>query len=249
MEKWQDPETIILWLAVSLLLAIGLSSSVIIFTRLYFGRIIKARHDLTQARLHHQKALTRISVDILERERNRVAIELHDAVIHKLNTVVMLMSQPHGELEVKNRVAECIEFTRNLSHDLKPPFIKELALDELLRGLLQNLSALYQTRYILLAHERLPMAENCKLHLLRVVQEVINNVIKHASATEIMVYLRSTRRFTAIKIHDNGCGFPKDRSRGLGMQNIELRLQMVNGIHKFKSGTDGTTFIAYIPLL
>ncbi|TSE03532.1 MULTISPECIES: sensor histidine kinase [Aquimarina] len=249
MEKWQEPETLILWLSISLLVITSFALAIIVFTRLYFKRILKSKALLIETKLEHQKVLTHISIEILERERSRIALELHDALINKLNVILLIFSSRDLEKHFENSIVECISLTRQLSHNLKPPFIEELSLYELLKSLFLPLKSSYQVGYTLLRYNtNITLLSEQKLHLLRVVQEIINNIIKHAQATEIYFYLRISNTTTALKISDNGVGFDTLKIQGLGLQNIELRLQILNGVYKFKSNQKGTTFIACAPL-
>jgi two-component system, NarL family, sensor kinase len=251
MEAWQKPESFALWFAIALGVVIGLAVLIIIINRLSVRRIIFEQQKTAQAKLDYQKKLLKDSILVQERERERIASNLHDDLISKLNIVSLLLHTEKGQLpaDPKQLLQESIHLARGISHDLRPPLLKDTSLEELCKDFLGPLRQEFKVNFKLLGEPQ-DFEEEVKLQLLRVFQEVINNILKHAEATELNVTLRFGLQNFALKVQDNGKGFDTSRQRkGLGLKNIELRMQSLQGSYKFKSFLGrGTTFIGIVKL-
>jgi signal transduction histidine kinase len=96
--------------------------------------------------------------------------------------------------------------------------------------------------------ERLP--EKIEVTIYRIVQELINNIIKHSKATEVSVQLFNANNSIILIVEDNGVGFTSDKNKkGIGLLNISSRLDMVNGNVNFEpSPKSGTLITVKIPL-
>jgi len=140
---------------------------------------------------------------------------------------------------------ETIKIARRITHDLTPPLLDQTSLEDLIEDFVAPLYQSYKVDCFFGHHQLRALTSNDKLQLFRIVQEVINNMLKHAKATEILINLRTTGSLVSLTIKDNGVGFDTTQlSKGLGIKNIELRTQILKGHSKFKSRPEkGTTFI------
>ena len=84
-----------------------------------------------------------------------------------------------------------------------------------------------------------------EVQIYRIIQEFLSNVIKHAKATEMLIHIRDSDTLLAIILSDNGVGFDTDLlKKGMGLNNIDSRIQSITGISKWKSKKDkGTRLI------
>ena len=240
MAAWQDPKTFAIWLAIFIAVVILLSTSIVLFTRLYFKRLLQEQEKLTQAKVTYQKQLVQDSVAIQEQERERVALELHDNLISKLNVVSFALQAGNKELDTGSLLTKCIHLTREISHDLRPPLLDENSIDELIQGIVDPYDSLFQiSQYKHLSPDVL-LSIPQKLQVLRITQEVVTNIVKHAQASQLILQLRSTSKGFALSIQDNGIGFdPTQKGKGLGMKNIELRTQILGGKYRFSKNSCG----------
>jgi signal transduction histidine kinase len=246
MAEWQNPVFFAIVLAVAIVFVIVLVSSIVLFTRIYFKRIIEEKEKLTKAKEEHQRSLLRNSVLIQERERERIAKELHDGLVSKLTVIAIAMQTNNQRVNPIELLVDSIKMARGISHDLLPPLLEQQTLSELIEAFAAPLAQTYQLSFIWGKHKQNPILETeIKLQMFRIVQEVINNVIKHAQATKLEIYLRPTEKFTSIRISDNGIGFNVNNgTKGLGFKNIELRSQLINANYKFKTKPGkGSTFV------
>ena len=251
MAAWQDPQTFAIWLAIFLVVVISLVAFIVLFGQAYYQRVMQNQQKLASTKLEYQKTLLRDSVLIQEQERQRVAMELHDGVISKLNTILLAINFDYSELDVPDALQECIHLTRQLSHDLSPPLLEQNTTYELLFSVIMPLQINHKVAFYPLLHHIMSIPDkNRKLQIVRIAQEVINNIIKHAEAHTIEVKFRHTSHSLAMSITDDGVGFDvQEQTQGLGLKNIELRVQLLKGKYKFRSvAGKGTTFIVGISL-
>jgi len=251
MATWQDPQTFAIWLGTFLIVVVGLVAFIVFFMQTYYKKVMQNQQKLALTKLEYQKTLLRDSVLIQEQERQRVAMELHDGVISKLNTILLAVNFDYDELNVPDALQECIHLTRQLSHDLSPPLLEQNTTYELLFSVIMPLQVNYEVAFYPLLHHLMSIPDtNSKLQVIRIAQEVINNIMKHASAQTIEVKFRHTQHSLAMSITDDGVGFDVHKqAQGLGLKNIELRVQLLKGKYKFQSiPGKGTTFIMRIAL-
>jgi len=246
MAKWQNPEVIASILALAVLFVIALASSIVWFTRIYFKRIIKEKEKLALAKEEYQKSLLRNSVLVQERERERIAKELHDDLVAKLTVVSVALQTPNHRIDPVELLTDSIITARGISHELLPPLLGQLSLDELVDNFLSPLSLKYTLVNYPIRHQPgKPVPDEIKLQIFRIIQEIIHNIIKHAQANIIEIALKQTSSVLSVLIRDNGKGMKlNEKAGGLGMKNIELRAQVLDAQFKFKSKEGkGTTFI------
>ena len=243
MEKWQEPSTVVIWLTVIILVVVVMALSIITFISLYFKRMMLADKKLTATKLEYQKKLSMNGIKILERERRRISLDLHDNLINKLNVSVLMLGTSQID-DLKDTLQNCILEARNLSHEMQPPLLNELSLSELLEEMLEPIKPVYEITYRVFGDEMM-VANDEKLQVVRITQEALNNIMKHSKANKLFIYLRFGVKGLCILIRDNGVGFEPTKSvEGLGLQNISLRVQILQGRYKFKSFPGrGTTLL------
>ena len=233
MENWQDTEGLAFWIWFIVLFFIGLIILIIYIIRISFKSVLEKERIINATMIEHQKELLKTTILTQEKERNRIAQDIHDGIVSQLN--IIRLSKKEDEKTVNEKLKECIKTVRLISHDLMPPLIKETPVEELLAKLILDLEASTEVQIHSVIHENSKIEASVKLQLVRIVQEVTTNIIKHANATKIVFLLRVTKSNIALKIEDNGVGFKDSNIAGLGLKNITARTQLLNGIHKFKS--------------
>jgi signal transduction histidine kinase len=247
MAAWQNPENFALWLTFVFTILIVLMSTFVYFTRLYFIRILKEQQKLQTTIVSHQQQLLEDSILVQERERNRIAADLHDDLISKLNiSLLSLHTNPKVE-ELSTLLQDSIFLARRITHDLSPPLLEQSSLYELLEEFVDPIKTHLEIAlsYSLNTEETLP--NPTKLQIFRIIQEVINNILKHAQASQLKVHLHLGKRYVGLKIIDNGIGFDTDKkSQGLGLKNIRLRSQSLQGAFRFQSKPQqGSSFLFF----
>ena len=216
------------------------------------------RNKLQNVRLEQQQELTRAIIRAQENERERIARDLHDdigalAVSLKLNNESLKDNLDNTEKLKKiiekneNLANSIIKAGRHVSHDLLPPVLRRDGLVSALKALTDDLSNPDKTMiHFQCDKNEIRMDELAEISIYRVIKEWMHNVIKHADATELSINLICTNDKLQIKTIDNGKGFEfekvKNTSKGLGLMNIEGRLNDLNANYKFSnhngSGTE-----------
>lgn len=239
MEEWQKSETIALWLLIGILFLVLLLIFIIVLTRIMFKKTILRKAAEAKLKLEYQQSLLNATIKTQEKERKRIAADLHDALISKL-TVLKIKEINNVSEEL---IDESIEIARRISHDLSPPLIEYSSLTELIQESVDPWKQQMTVYYKMDIRKDINFTNDFKIQFIRVVQEVLTNISKHAKANELHVHLRQSVNGLALIIRDTGVGFLVDKkSKGLGLQNIETRIQYLNGICKLKSEVGkGTT--------
>ncbi|MEE2944558.1 MAG: cache domain-containing protein [Pseudomonadota bacterium] len=230
----------------------------------FSGIVINVRERrLADAKL---KKLTQRVFDAQEEERGRVARELHDGISQILVGVRYALDSTRRRLNAGDDRAEdtldrgmehlatAIHEVRRISRDLRPGILDDLGLGPALRGLIDEFTA--RTGVETEIHTvpfRNRLNPDAKFSLYRIAQEALTNIERHANATKVVVDLRGHKRGATMRISDNGTGFPQHLSRsenigGLGLRNMQERVEQLNGTLKIMSNRSGTVIVAEVPL-
>lgn len=213
---------------------------------------------IEHARLYHQVE----TIAIME-ERQRLSRELHDSVNQSLYGISLYAraasrqlelgnpaaAQPHLE-QVCTSVQDALGEMRRLIFDLRPPVLQQ---EGLAAALQQRLKAVegrlgISTGLKVRLDGRLP--EPVENELYRIAQEALNNVTKHAHASNVTVYLVQSGRVAALKIQDDGIGFDSSQpSGGMGLMTIRERAGNLNARLSIDSQPGkGTTLLVEVTL-
>lgn len=245
MEESYSTEALTFWILGALALFVIFSVTILLFVRIHVQKIRKEQERLLEAERQHKMTLLRSSVEVQERERDRIAQELHDDVLNRLNIVSLGIRAKMPEQELQNEVSQCMETTRKMTYDLCPPLIKMTPLPDLLAVFIRSLHPHIDTNIHQDVRENIDFPEMVKLNLLRIIQEIGSNVLRHAKASTIHYSLRLTPQTLSICIVDDGIGFDTPaHSSGLGIRNIQLRSQLLGARYRFKRNkTSGMSYI------
>lgn len=212
------------------------------------------------------KALTQRIIDTQEEERGRVARELHDGISQMLVGVryaleltrrrIGLGDTRSGESLKKgiDGLGGAIQEVRRISRDLRPGVLDDLGLGPALQALTDDFSARtsipvnFETVVF-----RNRLDQEARIALYRIAQEALTNVERHAQATEVSMSLGGNRRGALLRISDNGTGMvwpgaARGRVSGLGLRNMQERVEQLGGTLRVMSSDDGTTIDAQVPL-
>jgi len=188
----------------------------------------------------YQKQLLTNSVEVQEKERSRIAADLHDDLIGQLHRIKLMNSNS----ELNKLLGNSISTARRISHDLTPPLLDEIELPELMEDFVlpfkSKLAINFESRQL----AAVPLDVPTKLNLFRIVQELVINTIKHAKANQLNVQYRTSQQQVILYLKDDGVGISTKAANGIGVKNIELRAQALNARFRLKAGKrKGTNFI------
>ncbi|WCO02451.1 tetratricopeptide repeat-containing sensor histidine kinase [Psychroserpens ponticola] len=185
-----------------------------------------------------------------EKERLRIAKELHDGVNGDLSAIKLKLS---SLLEMNNKVIkEAVSMiddscrqVRAISHNLVPPTLDNFNLIEAAEDYCFNLNEMH-TQEIVFQHlgDSFSVSKSSEINIFRIIQELVSNSIKHAEADEINVQISCHENQLSLSIEDNGIGFdPKTvKSKGIGLNNIQSRVNYLQAIMDVLSNEDGTSY-------
>ena len=211
-----------------------------------------------------QQAFSRRLIESQEGERQRIAAELHDSLgqsllVVKNRALLGLQSQPDEQAqnqltEIGATAAQALEEVRAIAFNLRPSHLDQLGLTTAITAMIQKVA---ESSAIRLTSEIDDIDGVFESHdeitIYRIIQEGLNNVVKHSRATDARVRVQCRERHVEITILDNGQGFAPDAPieplhRGLGLAGLSERVQMLGGSHAIESspgrGTKLTVSVA-----
>jgi signal transduction histidine kinase len=217
-----------------------------------------------------QLAFSRQVLQRLEDERRRIAVNLHDSLGQTLMVIknhAMLAIQGGSEppaleerlTEISGATSQAIEEVRQITHGLRPYQLDRLGLTQAIRASVNRASEASESQSILFAVRVEDIDgqfdKDSEIHIYRIVQEAVTNVVKHSGATEAAVVIKKRAGVVSLSIRDNGRGFDlaknSDQSNnlGYGLSGIAERARILGATFAIdpKPG-HGTTLTVEIPL-
>ncbi len=225
----------------------------------YHRSALKQKARLNEEIHHQQNLATKAVLEAEENERNRIASDLHDGVGQTMTAAKMNLSAIESRLSfagkedeqlfktVINLIDSGCKEVRTVSHNMMPNTLIKAGLSAAIKEFVNHLDS--RVIKVQLYTEGLdkhiePSTENV---LYRVVQECVNNVIKHSGANHLDISLEKDSQGISVTIEDNGKGFDitnKANQNGLGLKNIETRIKYLNGTVEWSSAPGKGTIVA-----
>jgi signal transduction histidine kinase len=264
------------WTLWALLVAV-LVLAVVIFrkTRLELGEAraageIQLEVELNEQRLSRQKQITEAVILAQEKERTEIGKELHDNVNQILGASNLYINSAMTDEEMRQELLErstelvsnAINEIRKISKSLITPGLREIGLVESIEDIIDDLRVAGSGAAGGAAGDKLAIdldlqnisedqiEDRRKLAVFRIVQEQLNNIVKHARATRVLIRLSGEQDQIVLTVADNGVGFDVGRHRkGVGITNIISRAEMFNGKVEIVSGPgEGCTLTVNLPM-
>ncbi|WP_420603579.1 sensor histidine kinase [Flagellimonas sp.] len=217
---------------------------------LVVGQIYQERNVLANKLVLQQQKFLNAFVQGQEDERKRVGGELHDNIGSKIANLKRLFSSKYTDEKMQKEFDDICEDVRTVAHSITPAEISLVglsgAIDELVETIekTEQLTVNFNTFQF---PEKLN--ENISTHLFRIVQELLQNVIKHANASMVDIQLFGHNNSVTLSFEDDGQGVSqKNGSPGIGLKNIRSRVTQLNGEFLFDSiQGKGTSVLVIIP--
>jgi signal transduction histidine kinase len=218
--------------------------SIVIFIIKSRNKIFKKELENKNLEIEFQNEILQKTIIAREEEQKRIAEDLHDDISSKLIAIslnLFLLSSKETKEKNKegiiNNIVEInkktIEITRKIAHDLYPPVFEKFGLNAALEELFLDYNKTNAVKIDFNSNiEFKSKASNEQLQVFRIIQELINNSIKHGKASEIEINFRYQNRHNTCEYTDNGLGFNSkelERLKGLGYINIENRIKNIKG--------------------
>lgn len=190
------------------------------------------------------------------KERNRLARELHDSVAQTLYGLTLQAEAASRQLkasqteevssylrEIRESAQQTLQETRLLIFELRPPILEEEGLASALRARLESVESRSGLKAQIDLQEVGRLPNEIESGLYGISNEVLNNILKHAHASQVKVSLRKKTGKIVLEISDNGVGFDLDSAEGhggLGIKGMRERAEQINGDLRISSGKNGT---------
>ena len=222
---------------------------------LYFVfRIIQKQQQF----LRLQRQVVKVEMATLEKERARIASDLHDdigpllaAIKYRMAVVTPDAEREQKELDVcAGHLDEAIVRLRQVTHNLLPATLQRRGLVEAIQDLAASTEQLHPLKIELITDLRVPLSKESEIHLYRVVQEGLANCIQHAAATCFQITLTSDRRALTLHLMDNGIGISQniltEPQRGRCIAGFRNRATMLGGQFTFYSEPEKGTVLTFV---
>lgn len=222
--------------------ASSLALGIILFVILYQRRVINHQIELREFNRRKEIELLQASIRSEEEERKRIASELHDDVGATLSSIGLFLhqvSRNSNETDLIDRAKGLLDVTiqkvRDISHQLQPSSLNYLGLQKSLQSLAELIDRTGTVQMEMLQENvewQDPTDPQISLSVYRIVQELVNNIIKHAGASWIRVQTHSSGSKRLITLSHNGYGLTQVsyqeqlyKKNANGLKNIESRLK------------------------
>jgi signal transduction histidine kinase len=203
--------------------------------------------DQLVKQMQHQRQLTQASIDGQEKERKEIGKELHDNIGQQLTTIKLFLDiakttadEPTNDMVsmALKGISDVINDIREMSRSLVPSTLKDLGLVESIEELIESFTRTQkiEINFDDTGFDEDLLQENQKLALFRIIQEQLNNIVKHSAAEHASIRLYNEGGLISLAISDDGAGFDPEKIRkGLGFMNIRNRAELLDGLSEIVS--------------
>lgn len=232
-----------------ILLVVGIITFVFVYQR----KMQRKKRQIQEMEVDYQKDMVNAVIEAREMEQRRIALELHDDVGSTLTAIKFSVASLPTDLESKEslnaNLNSAIQKVRRISNELLPSILEELGLVTAANSLVKQINEQIPTTQFTIQAVQDPAAtdqtKDVNLAFYRVLQELLNNIIKYAEATIVTVWLNQNEDGLEMIVTDNGVGFTpedhKNRERpSLGLKNMESRMQKIGGKMQYSKLDVGT---------
>ncbi len=192
-------------------------------------------------------------------ERKRMAADLHDnlgSLLTAINISLDNISPEHLTEREQKIYSNILSMTENaysevriLSHNLMPEELEKEGLENALKRMIQKINMNQNIRFELIVNNLTYKNKAIDLNIYAICLEFIQNIIKHSKATESTISLFEKANTLWLEVRDNGRGIHENQAKGIGLKNIQNRLENMGGALVIDSENDkGTRFLVSVPL-
>jgi two-component system, NarL family, sensor kinase len=244
---------------------IGIALVVILIVILLYNRYrIRQKMEYQQQLNRQQNEMFNLAVSVQEKERKRIAEDIHDSLGSVLSAAKLKLSTLEEEMPLSTEgqrekyqttlalLDEAAAELRNISHNIMPATLSKLGLIAALKNLVDKISSHSGLEVQFEAHElESRIEESAEISIYRIVLELLNNIVKHAGAAKATIQLIRYPDYINITVEDDGNGFDHKsipEGKGIGLGNILSRVEYLKGRIDIDSAPGrGTTVIIDIP--
>jgi len=236
---------------------------VAIFIFFYIALFIQRKKLFKEEKANMQQTfaqqLLKAQIETQEETFQAIGRDLHDNIGQLLNSAKLLIGITERQLQTPvpdtlhiadETLSSAIHELRSLSKSLNKDWLQQFNLIENLEAEVQRINTANDLKVQFTHPAQLPLSSNKQVMLFRVIQEAIQNAIKHAKASTISIQVMVEDAFVKISIQDNGIGFEPlvTQQSGVGLINMKHRIQLLEGIIQWQPSSQGTNVAIQLPI-
>ena len=210
------------------------------------------RNRLLEESLIAERKITSAVLKTQEQERKRIAEDLHDELGSSLAALKLRLQKTELQQQTLDEIIKVVDKasadTRNISHNLMPPEFEKTSLTNLLSNYYSKLNDESNVHFHFHSsgndHH---FSKEDELVFYRILMELTGNILKHSRATEATIQLIYYDTQLEIMTEDNGNGITFKETDGIGLKNVQSRVNYLNGEIHIDSGQSGTTIMIQVP--
>ena len=256
MQKINDTDLVTAIIACTTIFLL-LTSFIISFIFLYQKRKLKHLIEVAKLKQENERELLKTQLEAREETLNILGKELHDNIGQLLNSTKLLIgvtqrklnSVPETLLIAEETLGNAISDLRSLSKSLNTDWLQQFNFIENLQNEIKRINA-SRILYVQFSNNSiLPLNCEEQIVLFRIVQEALQNAIKHAEAKNILIELNTAKNSHQVIIADDGIGFVKtNKIYNSGILNMQHRCKVLGGNIKWETSSKGTSVYIQLPL-
>ncbi|WP_137401514.1 sensor histidine kinase [Echinicola rosea] len=228
-----EPTQIFFIVLSGIILMLLMSGFIIVMVLLHRQQQLRNHQKMDSLRAEYEKTMLKVEKEIQDQTLSFIGQELHDNLGQILSLTKLTLNSPDEESfsEGKRLINHAIKEVRSLSKRLNLDWVKEVKLQDFISNELQKIEAsgFCKTQFETNV-EALTLDQDKKLVLIRIIQECLNNIIKHAEPSVIYISLMEKNDALSVTVKDNGKGFDaEDKSKGMGLHNLKSRIETIGG--------------------
>lgn len=242
-ELLQEDSQIIVIILIAILVLLLMAVALVLFFFFSRKKIIAAELEKANLALSYQKDLLHSTIETQEEERKRIAQDLHDAISAKLNVVSLSTNvlidgklakeeQAHTLQHILSVTTKTLESSRRLAHNLLPPILENFGLQAAIEELCDEFISSKKVKVNYEIKYKDLLSKSNELHIFRIIQELLNNSVRHGKAENIRLKINETNEQLDLEYSDDGKGFDiksVNKNKGIGLRNIESRVEILDG--------------------
>ena len=255
-DKFGELYTMITAGTITFLVFAGLIVFVILF---YQKRRFQHKEELLQMQQEYNEALLQSQLETHEATLNQISEEIHDNIGQLLSSTKMLLGITERSLHnipdtlrtAEETLGKAIQDLRALSKSLNKEWLRQFNLTDNLKTEVERLctSHTIHAEYFT-STGFMPMQAEAQVMLFRIVQEALQNTIKHANAQNVTIRTLFSNDHITVKVEDDGIGFNKENTiiSGIGMMNMQHRTKLLGGTIAWNALPQGTQVFITLPV-
>jgi two-component system NarL family sensor kinase len=236
-----------------------LALAIVFFVLFYQRKMLEAKLQQQKLEVENQEKMLLATLESQENERQRLSRDLHDSIGLMLSTIRVIVharQEQQGNTatdQLKTMIDDTIDSVRRISRDLMPPSLQRFGFCQAVRDMCNQYASLSQVRVELnQTGLEVDQDKSREIMLFRIVQELVNNALKHSNSPVIRVSIH-WKEMLVISVEDEGVGFnvheKKNNGSGLGLFNMQNRAKILGATFEYENQRErGTLATVCVPI-